>query len=67
MRQRRLDPLIEETFAAATAMTALAVLVAGAYWLLTGDSPWPELVLGEVAAFGFGIAVLALTAPRRGS
>ncbi|MBI2941863.1 MAG: hypothetical protein HYY04_15645 [Chloroflexi bacterium] len=59
-----LDPLIEETLAASIAMAVLAGLVALLYWLMTGLSPWPIVILGEMAGFGFGIAVLALTAPR---
>lgn len=63
MRNR--DPLLEETLAAIVAMTALSAAVALVYWLLTGISPWPFVILGEVAGFGIGVAVFALTAPRR--
>ncbi len=62
---RRIDPLLEEVLAATLAMTVLAVVVAVLYWLITGLSPWPGLVLGEIAGFGFGIAPLSLTSPRR--
>ena len=62
---RRIDPLLEETLAASAAMTALAVVVAVLYWFITGLSPWPGLVLGELAGFGFGITLLSLTSPRR--
>ena len=62
---RRIDPLLEEVLAATLAMTVLAVVVALLYWLITGLSPWPGLVLGEIAGFGFGIALLSLTSPRR--
>lgn len=62
---RRIDPLLEEVLAATAAMTALAVVVAVLYWLITGLSPWPGLVLGEMAGFGFGIALLSLSSPRR--
>ena len=65
MRNR--DPLLEETLAAVVAMTVLSVTIAIGYWLLTGISPWPFVVLGELAGFGIGVAVLALTAPRRRS
>ncbi len=51
--------------AATLAMTVLAVVVAGLYWAITGLSPWPGLVLGEIAGFGFGIALLSLSSPRR--
>jgi len=62
---RRIDPLLEEVLAASAAMTTLAVVVAVLYWLITGLSPWPGLVLGELAGFGFGIALLSLSSPRR--
>jgi hypothetical protein len=61
----RLDPLLEELIAATVAMTLLGLVVALLFWLVTGLSPWPGLVLGEVAGFGFGIIILTLTAPRR--
>ena len=62
---RRIDPLLEEVLAASAAMTVLAVVVAVLYWVITGLSPWPGLVLGEMAGFGFGIALLSLSSPRR--
>ena len=62
---RRIDPLLEEVLAATAAMTVLAVVIATLYWAITGLSPWPGLVLGEVAGFGFGIALLSLSSPRR--
>ena len=62
---RRIDPLLEEALAASAAMTVLAVVVAVLYWVITGLSPWPGLVLGELAGFGFGIALLSLSSPRR--
>jgi hypothetical protein len=61
----RLDPLIEDTLAALLATTLLGVVVALMYWLLTGISPWPFVVLGETAGLGFGVAALALCSPRR--
>ncbi len=60
-----LDPLLEEVIVASLAMASLAGFVALVFWLLTGLSPWPFLVLTEIAGFGTGIAVLSLTAPRR--
>ena len=63
--RRRIDPLLEEVLAASAAMTVLAVVVAVLYWVITGLSPWPGLVLGEIAGFGFGIALLSLSSPRR--
>ena len=67
MRQllSRLDPLLQETLVAAVAMACLATLVAVIYWVVTGVSPWPGLVLGLIAGFGFGTALLAMASPRR--
>ncbi len=65
MAGRRLDPLLEETLAATAAVTALGGVLALLYWATTGISPWPYVVLGESAGLGFGIALLALTSPRR--
>ncbi len=61
----RLDPLLEETTAASVAMKLLSAVVSLIYWGATGDSPWPGVILGEVAGFGFGVALLALSSPRR--
>lgn len=46
-------------------MSALAALVAIVYWLFTGLSPWPSVVLAEAAGFIPGIAILSITSPRR--
>jgi hypothetical protein len=61
----RLDPLVEDTLAALLATVVLGVVVAAMYWLLTGISPWPFVVLGETGGLGFGVAALALCSPRR--
>jgi hypothetical protein len=61
----RIDPLIEDTLAALLATSVLGAVVAAMYWLLTGLSPWPFVVLGETGGLGFGVAMLALCAPRR--
>ena len=61
----RVDPLIEDTLAALLATSVLGLVVAVMYWLLTGLSPWPYVVIGEIGGLGFGVAVLALTSPRR--
>ena len=62
---RKLDPLLEDTLAALVATTVLGVVVAAMYWLLTGLSPWPYVVIGETGGLGFGVAMLALCSPRR--
>lgn len=62
----RLDQLLEETLVAVTCASVLGGAIALIFWLTTGLSPWPMVVLGEVAALGFGVALLALTTPRRG-
>jgi hypothetical protein len=61
-----LDPLLEDTLAALAATTLLGTAIAIFYWVMTGLSPWPFVVLGEIGGLGFGVAVLALTSPRRG-
>ena len=61
----RLDPLLEDTLAALLATSVLGAVVALMYWLLTGVSPWPFVVLGEAGGLGFGVAMLALCSPRR--
>jgi hypothetical protein len=61
----RLDPLVEDTLAALVATSALGAAIALVYWLLTGISPWPFVVLGEMGGLGFGVAALALCSPRR--
>lgn len=61
----KLDPLLEEAVAATVAVAVLGAVIALLFWGLTGTSPWPGVILGEVAGLGFGIALLALTSPRR--
>jgi hypothetical protein len=63
----RRSPLAEELLAATVAMTLLIVAISALYWLFTGYSPWPELVLGQVVIFASGLGVLTLTSPRRRS
>jgi hypothetical protein len=60
-----LHPLLEDTLAALLSTSVLGVVIALAYWLLTGISPWPFVVLGEIGGLGFGVAMLALCSPRR--
>lgn len=60
----RMPRALEELVAALVGTTCLGVVVAVAYWLITGLSPWPGLVLGEVIGFGWGAALLAMSAPR---
>ena len=61
----KIDPLLEEAFVAACVMTAIGAVIAFFYWVLTDMSPWPYVVLCEVAAFGFGVVLLALSAPKK--
>ena len=61
----RLDPLLEETLAATAAVALLAAVISGMFWLITGASPWPGVVLGSTIGLGMGIPLLALTSPRR--
>ncbi len=62
---KRLHPLLEETIVASLAVGALGVVSSLLYWLLTGRSPWPGLVLGEIIGFGWGVVLLVAAAPRR--
>jgi hypothetical protein len=61
----RLDPLLEETLAATGAVALLGVVITVLFWLLTGLSPWPGVILGEIVGLAMGIPLLALTSPRR--
>ena len=61
----KIDPLLEEAFVAACVMTAIGAAIAFFYWVLTDLSPWPYVVLCEVAAFGFGVVLLALSSPKK--
>ena len=60
-----LDPLLEEILVATASVTVLGAFIALAFWLFTGLSPWPLLILGEIGALGFGIVLLTMTSPRR--
>jgi len=61
----RIDPLLEETLAATAAVALLGVVISVLFWLLTGLSPWPGVILGEIVGLGMGVPLLALTSPRR--
>jgi hypothetical protein len=61
----RIDPLLTETLVAIVATGVLAALIALFFWLTTGLSPWPMVVLGATGGLGFGMVMLALTSPRR--
>ena len=61
----RMPHELEEFLAAVAASTCVGAVMAGVYWLVTGLSPWPGLVLGMVVGFGWGATLLALTSPRR--
>ena len=59
------NQLLEELLNAIGATAALIALLSGIYWLFTGLSPWPTIVIVQVVAFGSGLGVLTLTSPRR--
>ena len=63
----KLNPLLEEFLAASAAILALLALVSLLYWLVTGLSPWPEIVVAQALIYGSGVGVLTLTSPRRRS
>ena len=60
-----MDPIIEELIAATFMMTLFGGALAFFYWLLTGNNPWPHIVLALVAALGFGVVLMALCGPKR--
>lgn len=60
-----MSPLLEEVIAAVAAMTLLAVAVAMLFWLGTGISPWPHVVLAEIGSCVFGIVLLVASSPMR--
>lgn len=49
---------------AAVASSCLGAVIAFVYWFVTGYSPWPGLILGEVIGFGWGATLLAISSPR---
>ncbi|HEX5368382.1 MAG TPA: hypothetical protein VFY10_03110 [Dehalococcoidia bacterium] len=59
------NQLLEELANAIVAMTALIALLSGIYWLFTGLSPWPTIVIVQAIVMGSGLGVLTLTSPRR--
>ena len=54
--------LLEELL---NAIAALIALLSGIYWLFTGLSPWPTIVIVQAIVFSSGLGVLTLTSPRR--
>jgi hypothetical protein len=63
----KLNPLLEEFLAASAAIVALLTLVSLLYWLITGLSPWPEIVVAQILIYASGVGVLTLTSPWRRS
>ena len=59
-----LDPLVREVLMAALAVSALIALISVLYWLSTGLSPWPFVILTAIAGFGPGVAILSMASPR---
>lgn len=59
------NPLLQELLAAAFSMTLLIVAVSAIYWVFTGESPWPWVIISQVIVFGSGLGVLTLVSPRR--
>lgn len=57
--------LLRETGVAALLMLAIGVAVAVLYYLVTGLSPWPYVIIAEIGAAGWGTALLALSSPAR--
>jgi len=46
-------------------MFVLGVFIALTFYVVTGISPWPFVILSECAAFGMGIALLTFASPRQ--
>ena len=57
--------LLEELLNAIAAIAALIALLSGIYWLFTGLSPWPTIVIVQAIVFSSGLGVLTLTSPHR--
>lgn len=55
--------LIEETIVAAIALAVISLLLDAIFWLSTGRSPWPALVLAECVTFGWGLILVVVTSP----
>jgi uncharacterized RDD family membrane protein YckC len=63
----KLSPLLEEFLAATAAILAVLAFISLLYWLFTGASPWPDLILAQLLIYCSGVGVLTLTSPRRRS
>jgi len=61
----KLDPMLEEALVATISMFVLGVFIALTFYVVTGISPWPFVILSECAAFGMGIALLTFASPRQ--
>jgi hypothetical protein len=61
----KLDPLLEEAIVATVSMFVVAAFIALSFYVVTGISPWPFVILSECAAFGMGIVLLTMASPRR--
>ena len=61
----KLDPMLEEAIIASISMFILGVFIALSFYVITGISPWPFVILSECAAFGMGIALLTFASPRQ--
>jgi hypothetical protein len=61
----KLDPMLEEALVATVSMFILGVFIALTFYVVTGISPWPFVILSECAAFGMGIALLTFASPRQ--
>jgi F0F1-type ATP synthase assembly protein I len=63
--RRRHDSIVQDGLVALVFSLILGAFIAYMFWHMTGLSPWPMVILAEIAGFGFGLAILAITAPRR--
>lgn len=59
----RRHAIVEEAVVAAIGLVMSGAFIAGVFWLATGRSPWPGLVLAETAALGWGLLLVVGTSP----
>jgi formate/nitrite transporter FocA (FNT family) len=59
----RRHAIVEEAVVAAVALAMIGAFIAGVFWFATGRSPWPGLVLAEVATFAWGLLLVVITSP----
>jgi formate/nitrite transporter FocA (FNT family) len=59
----RRHAILEEAVVAAIGLAVIGAFIAGVFWLATGRSPWPGLILAETVTFGWGLLLVVITSP----